>query len=163
MLLSKPTDTWHYAQGHQILRAHVASALIRSRWHRRAGPSFGKKMELYAGWWRTSTLTLAGSLTTSSRSANTKTRSSSCFGDNGAEGTDLFKMIAGTPGTRDFLFAAINWSQNKSQRGRPGFVCRLWADVGAGIHDAIQPIQGMAGGRRHPQRAHCQRPECEAG
>ena len=33
------------------------------------------------------------------------------FGDNGAEGTDLFKMIAGTPGTRDFLFAAIQWSQ----------------------------------------------------
>jgi arylsulfatase len=33
------------------------------------------------------------------------------FGDNGAEGTDLFQMIAGTPGTRDYLFASINWSQ----------------------------------------------------
>jgi arylsulfatase A-like enzyme len=33
------------------------------------------------------------------------------FGDNGAEGADLFKMIAGTPGTRNFLFAAIEWSQ----------------------------------------------------
>jgi arylsulfatase A-like enzyme len=33
------------------------------------------------------------------------------FGDNGAEGTDLFKMIAGTSGTRDYLFASIQWSQ----------------------------------------------------
>jgi arylsulfatase len=33
------------------------------------------------------------------------------FGDNGAEGADLFKMIAGTPGTRNSLFAAIQWSQ----------------------------------------------------
>jgi arylsulfatase A-like enzyme len=30
------------------------------------------------------------------------------LGDNGAEGTDLFKMIAITPSTRDFLFAVIN-------------------------------------------------------
>ena len=37
------------------------------------------------------------------------------FGDNGAEGTDLFNMIAGTPGTRDFLWAAINWSQTDPQ------------------------------------------------
>ena len=33
------------------------------------------------------------------------------FGDNGAEGTDLFEMIAGTPGTLNALSAAINWSQ----------------------------------------------------
>ena len=33
------------------------------------------------------------------------------FGDNGAEGTDLFAMIAGTPGTKNFLFASIQWSQ----------------------------------------------------
>jgi arylsulfatase len=33
------------------------------------------------------------------------------FGDNGAEGADLFKMIAGTPGTRNFLFASMQWSQ----------------------------------------------------
>jgi arylsulfatase len=43
------------------------------------------------------------------------------FGDNGAEGTDLFKMISGTPGTRDFLFAAINWSQTDPKAwGDPG-------------------------------------------
>jgi arylsulfatase len=33
------------------------------------------------------------------------------FGDNGAEGADLFKMIAGTPGTRNYLFASMQWSQ----------------------------------------------------
>ena len=55
------------------------------------------------------------------------------FGDNGAEGTDLFKMIAGTPGTRDFLWAAINWSQTDPNAwGDPGsFVGYgpMWAQV----------------------------------
>ena len=55
------------------------------------------------------------------------------FGDNGAEGTDLFAMIAGTPGTRDFLMAAINWSQTDPHAwGDPGsFVGYgpMWAQV----------------------------------
>ena len=55
------------------------------------------------------------------------------FGDNGAEGTDLFEMIAGTPGTRDFLFAAINWSQtNPKAWGDPGSYVGygpMWAQV----------------------------------
>jgi arylsulfatase A-like enzyme len=55
------------------------------------------------------------------------------FGDNGAEGTDLFNMIAGTPGTRDFLWAAMNWSQTAPQAwGDPGsFVGYgpMWAQV----------------------------------
>jgi len=55
------------------------------------------------------------------------------FGDNGAEGTDLFNMIAGTPGSRDFLWAAINWSQTDPQAwGDPGsFVGYgpMWAQV----------------------------------
>ena len=43
------------------------------------------------------------------------------FGDNGAEGTDLFAMIAGTPGTRDYLFAAMKWSQTHPNAwGDPG-------------------------------------------
>jgi len=43
------------------------------------------------------------------------------FGDNGAEGTDLFAMIAGTPGTRDYLFAAMRWSQTDPKAwGDPG-------------------------------------------
>jgi arylsulfatase len=55
------------------------------------------------------------------------------FGDNGAEGTDLFNMIAGTPGTRDYLFAAMNWSQTHPNAwGDPGsFVGYgpMWAQV----------------------------------
>ena len=55
------------------------------------------------------------------------------FGDNGAEGADLFKMIAGTPGTRDFLFAAIQWSQtNPNAWGDPhSYVAYgpMWAQV----------------------------------
>ena len=55
------------------------------------------------------------------------------FGDNGAEGNDLFNMIAGTPGSRDFLWAAINWSQTDPQAwGDPGsFVGYgpMWAQV----------------------------------
>jgi len=55
------------------------------------------------------------------------------FGDNGAEGSDLFKMIAGTPGTRDYLFAAINWSQTDPKAwGDPGSYVAygpMWAQV----------------------------------
>jgi arylsulfatase len=43
------------------------------------------------------------------------------FGDNGAEGNDLASMIAGTPGTRDYLFFAMNWSQTDIKAwGDPG-------------------------------------------
>jgi arylsulfatase A-like enzyme len=55
------------------------------------------------------------------------------FGDNGAEGTDLFAMIAGTPGTRDFLFAATQWSQTHPNAwGDPGSYVGygpMWAQV----------------------------------
>jgi len=55
------------------------------------------------------------------------------FGDNGAEGADLFEMIAGTPGTRDFLFAAIRWSQTHPNAwGDPGSYVGygpMWAQV----------------------------------
>jgi arylsulfatase len=55
------------------------------------------------------------------------------FGDNGAEGTDLFKMIAGSPGTRDYLFAAIKWSQtHPNSWGDPGSYVGygpMWAQV----------------------------------
>ncbi len=41
--------------------------------------------------------------------------------DNGAEGTDVAHMIAGTPGTRDYLFYVANWSRNDPNAwGRPG-------------------------------------------
>jgi arylsulfatase len=55
------------------------------------------------------------------------------FGDNGAEGTDLFKMIAGSPGSRDYLWAAANWSQtNPNAWGDPGSYVGygpMWAQV----------------------------------
>ncbi|HHQ4776965.1 TPA: arylsulfatase [Aeromonas veronii] len=76
------------------------------------------------------------------------------FGDNGAEGTDLFEQIAGTPGTRDFLHAAINWSQtHPNSWGDPGSYVAygsMWAQVSmtpfsqykgwvaeGGIHNAL--------------------------
>jgi len=43
------------------------------------------------------------------------------FGDNGAEGNDLAAMIAGTPGTRDYLYFAHAWSQTDINAwGDPG-------------------------------------------
>ena len=55
------------------------------------------------------------------------------FGDNGAEGSDLFAMIAGTPGTRDHLFAEKKWSQtNPNAWGDPGSYVAygpMWAQV----------------------------------
>jgi hypothetical protein len=41
--------------------------------------------------------------------------------------------------------------------GRPGLVPRLRPDVGAGVDDAVQPIQGLARRRWDPQRARRQR------
>lgn len=55
------------------------------------------------------------------------------FGDNGAEGADLFKMIAGTPGTLNYLNAAIHWSQTDPKAwGDPGSFIGygpMWAQV----------------------------------
>jgi len=55
------------------------------------------------------------------------------FGDNGAEGTDLFGMIAGSPGSRDNLYAAIKWSQTHPKAwGDPGSWVGygpMWAQV----------------------------------
>ena len=55
------------------------------------------------------------------------------FGDNGAEGTDLFEMVAGTPGTLNYLFAAMNWSNTDPKGwGEPGSFIGygpMWAQV----------------------------------
>jgi arylsulfatase len=55
------------------------------------------------------------------------------FGDNGAEGTDLAEMIAGTPGTRDALHFATKWPNNKPDAwGDPGSYVGygpMWAQV----------------------------------
>jgi len=55
------------------------------------------------------------------------------FGDNGAEGADLFEMIAGSPGSRDYLWAAMHWSQTHPNAwGDPGSWLAygpMWAQV----------------------------------
>ena len=55
------------------------------------------------------------------------------FGDNGAEGTDLAEMVAGTPGTRDALHFATKWPNNKPDTwGDPGSYVGygpMWAQV----------------------------------
>jgi arylsulfatase A-like enzyme len=55
------------------------------------------------------------------------------FGDNGAEGGDLFQLIAGSPGSRDFLWAAMHWSNNNPNAwGEPGSWLAygpMWAQV----------------------------------
>jgi arylsulfatase len=51
------------------------------------------------------------------------------FGDNGAEGGDLFELIAGSPGSRDYLWAAMHWSQTHLKAwGDPG----SWLAYGPG-------------------------------
>lgn len=71
----------------------------------------GKKMELYAGMVENLDAHVGRLVDHLKQIGEYENTIFLVFGDNGAEGSDLFKMIAGTPGTRDFLFAAINWSQ----------------------------------------------------
>jgi len=55
------------------------------------------------------------------------------FGDNGAEGSDLFRMITGTPGTPDFKFAQEHWPRrDPADWGEPGSYVAygpMWAQV----------------------------------
>jgi arylsulfatase A-like enzyme len=55
------------------------------------------------------------------------------FGDNGAEGGDLFGLIAGAAGSRDNLWAAMHWSQTHPNAwGDPGSWLAygpMWAQV----------------------------------
>ena len=81
----------------------------------------GKKMELYAGMVENLDFHVGRLIDHLKKIGEYENTIFIVFGDNGAEGTDLFKMIAGTPGTRDFLFAAINWSQTHPNAwGDPG-------------------------------------------
>ena len=71
----------------------------------------GKKMELYAGMMENMDFHVGRLIDHLKEIGEYDNTIFIVFGDNGAEGTDLFKMIAGQPGTRDFLYAAIKWSQ----------------------------------------------------
>ena len=71
----------------------------------------GKKMELYAGMVENLDFHIGRLIDYLKDIGEYDNTLFIVFGDNGAEGTDLFEMIAGTPGTRNFLFAAAKWSQ----------------------------------------------------
>jgi arylsulfatase len=82
---------------------------------------FGKKMELYAGMVENMDFHVGRLIDHLKKIGEYENTIFIVFGDNGAEGHDLFKMIAGTPGTRDFLFAAMKWSNTDPNAwGEPG-------------------------------------------
>jgi len=93
----------------------------------------GKKMELYAGMVENMDFHVGRLIDHLKQIGEYENTIFIVFGDNGAEGTDLFKMIAGSPGSRDFLYAAINWSQtNPNAWGDPGSYVGygpMWAQV----------------------------------
>jgi arylsulfatase A-like enzyme len=93
----------------------------------------GKKMELYAGMVENMDFHVGRLIEHLKQIGEYDNTVFIVFGDNGAEGTDLFKMLAGTPGTRDYLFAAIHWSQtNPNAWGDPGSYAAygpMWAQV----------------------------------
>jgi arylsulfatase A-like enzyme len=93
----------------------------------------GKKMELYAGMMENLDFHVGRLIDHLKQIGEYENTIFIVFGDNGAEGTDLFKMIAGSPGSRDYLFAAINWSQtNPNAWGDPGSYVGygpMWAQV----------------------------------
>jgi len=93
----------------------------------------GKKMELYAGMMENLDFHVGRLIDHLKKIGEYENTIFIVFGDNGAEGTDLFAQIAGKPGTRDFLFAAINWSQTHPNAwGDPGSYVGygpMWAQV----------------------------------
>jgi len=94
---------------------------------------FGKKMELYAGMVENMDYHVGRLIDHLKQIGEYENTIFIVFGDNGAEGADLFSMIAGTPGSRDYLFAAIHWSQNNPNAwGDPGSwpaYGPMWAQV----------------------------------
>jgi arylsulfatase len=93
----------------------------------------GKKMELYAGLVENLDFHVGRLVDHLKAIGEYENTIFVVFGDNGAEGNDLFAMIAGHPGTRDFLFAASRWSQTHHNAwGDPGSWVAygpLWAQV----------------------------------
>ena len=98
-----------------------------------ARATFGKKMELYAGMVENLDFHVGRLIDYLKKIGEYENTIFIVFGDNGAEGTDLFAMIAGTPGTRDFLYAASKWSQTSQKAwGDPGSYVSYgaaWAQV----------------------------------
>jgi len=81
----------------------------------------GKKMELYAGLVENLDFHIGRLINHLKEIGEYENTIFIIFGDNGAEGNDLGAMIAGTPGTRDYLYFAAKWSNNNpSAWGEPG-------------------------------------------
>jgi arylsulfatase len=93
----------------------------------------GKKMELYAGMMENLDFHVGRLIDHLKKIGEYENTVFIVFGDNGAEGNDLFAQISGTAGSRDYLFAAIKWSQTHPNAwGDPGsYVCYgpMWAQV----------------------------------
>ena len=71
----------------------------------------GKKMELYAGMVENMDHHVGRLIDHLKKIGEYDNTIFIVFGDNGAEGTDLFQMIAGSAGTANYLYASIAWSQ----------------------------------------------------
>lgn len=93
----------------------------------------GKKMELYAGMVENMDFHVGRLIDYLKKTGQYENTLFIVFGDNGAEGTDLFAQISGTPGTRDYLYAAQKWSQTDPNAwGDPGSYVGygpMWAQV----------------------------------
>jgi arylsulfatase A-like enzyme len=94
---------------------------------------FGKKMEIYAGLVENLDYHVGRLIDHLKEIGEYDNTVFIVFGDNGAEGNDLYAMIAGSPGSRDYLFAAVHWSQtNPNAWGDPGSWLAygpMWAQV----------------------------------
>ena len=81
----------------------------------------GRKMELYAGLVENLDFHIGRLIAHLKEIGEYENTIFILFGDNGAEGTDLAAMVAGTPGTRDNLYFALKWSQTDPHAwGDPG-------------------------------------------
>ncbi len=109
----------------------------------------GKKMELYAGMVENLDFHVGRLIDHLKKIGEYENTIFIVFGDNGAEGTDLFKMITGSPGTRDFLFAAVNWSQTHPNAwGDPGTYVSygpMWAQVSMTPYSQYKGWMGEGG------------------
>ncbi len=94
---------------------------------------FGKKMEIYAGLVENLDYHVGRLIDHLKKIGEYDNTIFIVFGDNGAEGNDLHAMIAGSPGSRDFLWAAMHWSQTEPNAwGDPGSWLAygpMWAQV----------------------------------
>ena len=95
--------------------------------------TFARKMELYAGMVENLDYHVGRLIEHLKKIGEYENTVFIVFGDNGAEGTDLFEMISGKPGTRDASYAKAHWSKTDPKEwGDPGSYIAygpMWAQV----------------------------------